>query len=317
MKKKYVKLLEANIPEATYISHVSGSTFKIWLKQHLQPWSATWCASNRSKVKTQLWTAQRHKKLLWPKPKSTFSPGGAVLSLPIISPNVQKFAVRTRRQGLCTKTGSASLRRASNALKHGSFLDDKTGQCMKWDPAWMETCRSWWIRAKRIWFDRRVFTVWTSGSCTWLSLALWQWSWGVPSRRSPCWDLWSMPPHSSPWGKSSIVIGSPPAGPGYPGWAAPYVDPPLRTGGTELGGGTWRERDRKHCQKAAEWKLFWGLCCAWLALPQSFFARPRPPPLCDRHLGHPVGEAQLWALTLHVAAGVSYQERQQSSHFLL
>lgn len=52
-------------------------------------------------------------------------------------------------------------------------------------------------------------------------------------------------------------------------------------------------------------------------LPQSFFARPRPPFLSDGHLGHPVRQALLWALALQVAPAVSDQERQQSSHFLL
>lgn len=48
---------------------------------------------------------------------------GAGFSLPIIRPNVQKFAPMTCRQGLCTKTGSASLSRSSNALKDGSSLE--------------------------------------------------------------------------------------------------------------------------------------------------------------------------------------------------
>lgn len=48
---------------------------------------------------------------------------GAGFSLPIIRPNVQKFAPMTCRRGLCTKTGSASLRRPSSALKDGSSLE--------------------------------------------------------------------------------------------------------------------------------------------------------------------------------------------------
>lgn len=54
--------------------------------------------------------------------QNVFLPEGAAPSLPIISPIVQQFAARTRREGLCTKTGSASLSRASSALKDGSFL---------------------------------------------------------------------------------------------------------------------------------------------------------------------------------------------------
>lgn len=77
------------------------------------------------------------------------------------------------------------------------------------------------------------------------------------------------------------------------------------------------EKDRRYCQMTTQEMFFLFHCYDWSSLPQSFFARPRPPPLCHRHLGHPVGEALLWALTLHVAAGVSDQERQQSSHFLL
>lgn len=53
------------------------------------------------------------------------------------------------------------------------------------------------------------------------------------------------------------------------------------------------------------------------SLPQSLFARPHPSLLSDGHLGHPVREALLWALTLQVAPGVANQEWQQSGHFLL
>ena len=50
------------------------------------------------------------------------SPDVAGISRPIMRPRVQKLAARTRRAGLWTRTGSASLSRDSRVLKHGSVL---------------------------------------------------------------------------------------------------------------------------------------------------------------------------------------------------
>lgn len=147
---------------------------------------------------------------------------------------------------------------------------------------------------------------------TWLSPALWRWSWGELSRPSPCWDPWSMTRRFSLWGMSSTVTGSLPAGQGCPGWAAPFLDLPLLRGGTELGGDTWTMQDQKtNAGSNARWlqTSFKCTCYDGSYLPQCMFARPRPSLLGHRHHGNPVREVLLWALVLHVAAWVSNQKR--------
>lgn len=122
---------------------------------------------------------------------------------------------------------------------------------------------------------------------TWLAPVRWRWSWGGLSRPSPCWDLWLTPPRLSPWGKSSTATGSPPAGLGCRGWAAPSWDLPLLTSGKELGADTWREvggcKGRR--ESTVRWRQnLWNngsmfFLLLWL-IPSNMYCHLTSEPLC-------------------------------------